>query len=75
VSWPIKAECRKFALQVSHPPRVILANSLDYLRQLSQPTLWRGEVQLISGADHAPHQEPPGQLTAALLTEFVDDLS
>ncbi len=33
--------------------------NLDYLRTLSIPTLWRGEIQLIPGAGHAPHLEPP----------------
>ena len=47
--------------------------SLDYLRELTIPTLWRTEVQLIHGAGHAPHQEAP-QRFAALLTEFIDDL-
>ena len=48
--------------------------SLDYLRKLNIPALWRGEVQVIPGAGHAPHQEAPQQF-AALLTEFISDLS
>jgi len=44
--------------------------SLDYLRTLSIPALWRGEVQLIPGAGHAPHQETPEALTA-LLEQFL----
>jgi pimeloyl-ACP methyl ester carboxylesterase len=47
--------------------------SLDYLRGLTIPALWRGEVQVIPGAGHAPHQEVP-QRFAALLTEFSADL-
>jgi pimeloyl-ACP methyl ester carboxylesterase len=47
--------------------------SLDYLRGLTIPALWRGEVQLIPGAGHAPHQEVPARF-AALLTEFNGDL-
>ena len=47
--------------------------SLDYLRKLNIPALWRGEVQVIPGAGHAPHQEVPKQF-AALLTEFIGDL-
>jgi pimeloyl-ACP methyl ester carboxylesterase len=47
--------------------------SLDYLRGLTIPALWRGEVQLIPGAGHAPHQEVP-QRFGALLTEFSADL-
>lgn len=44
--------------------------SLDYLRGLTIPALWRGEVQLIPGVGHAPHQEAP-QRFAALLEEFI----
>jgi pimeloyl-ACP methyl ester carboxylesterase len=46
--------------------------SLDYLRGLAAPTLWRGQVQLIEGAGHAPHLEQPARF-AALLTAFVED--
>jgi pimeloyl-ACP methyl ester carboxylesterase len=48
--------------------------SLDYLRTLSIPALWRQEIQLIPGAGHAPHLETPGQFTA-LLQDFIADLS
>ena len=48
--------------------------SLDYLRTLSIPALWRHQVQLISGAGHAPHQETPAAFTA-LLHDFIADLS
>ena len=47
--------------------------SLDYLRKLTIPALWRGEVQVLSGVGHAPHLEAPERF-AALLTEFVSDL-
>jgi pimeloyl-ACP methyl ester carboxylesterase len=47
--------------------------SLDYLRTLNPPTLWRKELQLIPAAGHAPHLETPGQFTT-LLTEFLADL-
>jgi pimeloyl-ACP methyl ester carboxylesterase len=47
--------------------------SLDYLRRLSAPGLWRGKVQLITGAGHAPHQETPEQF-ASLLEQFISDL-
>ena len=48
--------------------------NLDYLRQLAIPSLWRGRVQLIPGAGHAPHQEAPGEF-ADLLDEFIADLA
>jgi pimeloyl-ACP methyl ester carboxylesterase len=46
--------------------------NLDYLRTLSIPTLWRGEIQLIPGAGHAPHLETPEAFTT-LLTQFLAD--
>jgi pimeloyl-ACP methyl ester carboxylesterase len=46
--------------------------SLDYLRGLNLPTLWRGEIQLIDGAGHAPHVEQAAAFTA-LLDAFVKD--
>lgn len=48
--------------------------SLEYLRGVDAPTLWRGEVQVIEGAGHAPHVETPGAL-ARLLAEFAQDLA
>jgi pimeloyl-ACP methyl ester carboxylesterase len=44
--------------------------NLDYLRTLSIPTLWRGEIQLIPGAGHAPHLETPDQFIS-LLDQFL----
>ncbi|WP_158641391.1 alpha/beta fold hydrolase [Amycolatopsis eburnea] len=46
--------------------------SLAYLRKLDFPALWRGEVQVIPGAGHAPHREAPEKF-AALLREFVSE--
>jgi pimeloyl-ACP methyl ester carboxylesterase len=46
--------------------------NLGYLRTLSIPALWRGELQLIPGAGHAPHLETPEAFTA-LLTQFLAD--
>ncbi|MBP2187007.1 alpha/beta fold hydrolase [Amycolatopsis magusensis] len=47
--------------------------NLDYLRKLTIPTLWRGEVQVLPGVGHAPHREAPREF-ATLLTRFIDDL-
>ena len=47
--------------------------SLDFLRGLSAPSLWRGGVQVIAGAGHAPHQEVPATFTE-LLDQFLSDL-
>jgi pimeloyl-ACP methyl ester carboxylesterase len=47
--------------------------SLDYLRTLRIPALWRDEIQLIPGAGHAPHLETPEAFTA-LLQDFLADL-
>lgn len=67
----IVAELRR-PLAIVHGAGEQLVN-LDYLRKLTIPALWRGEVQLISGAGHAPHQETPRRF-AALLTDFIGDL-
>jgi pimeloyl-ACP methyl ester carboxylesterase len=48
--------------------------SLDYLRTLRIPTLWRDEIQLIPGAGHAPHLETPDAFTV-LVTQFMADLT
>ncbi len=37
--------------------------SLDYLRSLSIPTLWRGAVQVVPSAGHALHWEAPEAFT------------
>jgi len=47
--------------------------SLDYLHGLQAPTLWRGAVQVIADAGHAPQEETPDEL-AALLDQFISDL-
>jgi pimeloyl-ACP methyl ester carboxylesterase len=46
--------------------------SLDYLQRTSMPTLWRGQVQLIPGAGHAPQWEQPAAFNS-LLAAFVAD--
>jgi pimeloyl-ACP methyl ester carboxylesterase len=47
--------------------------SLDYLRGLTVPALWRGAVQILPGVGHAPHVEAPQDL-AVTLTRFISDL-
>jgi pimeloyl-ACP methyl ester carboxylesterase len=44
--------------------------SLDYLRSLSMPTLWRGAVQVVPHAGHALHWEAP-ETFAALAQAFA----
>ena len=46
--------------------------SLDYLRTLTIPGLWRGAVQVIPGVGHALHLEAPDTF-AALLEQFRAD--
>jgi pimeloyl-ACP methyl ester carboxylesterase len=46
--------------------------SLDYLRSLTMPTLWRGAVQVIPGCGHAPQWEQPEAFNA-LLGAFMQD--
>jgi pimeloyl-ACP methyl ester carboxylesterase len=48
--------------------------SLAYLRQVTMPTLWRGEVQVMPGVGHAPHEEAPQEF-AAILTRFITGLA
>ena len=43
-----------------------------YLNSLAVPTLWRGAVQTIPGAGHAPQWETPDAFDA-LLTAFVEE--
>lgn len=45
---------------------------VDYIRRLKMPTLWRGEVQMIMAAGHAPHMEQPERFNA-LLADFAAD--
>ena len=47
--------------------------SLDYLRRLAIPTLWRGGVQVLPGVGHAPQVEAPEEF-ANVLTEFITEL-
>lgn len=45
---------------------------LDYLKTIKSPTLWRNEVQVISGAGHTPHWERT-EVFNHLVEEFIDD--
>ncbi len=63
----------KVPLAVVHGAEDQLVN-VDYIRSLKMPTLWRGEVQVIEGAGHAPHWERPERFNA-LLADFVADVT
>jgi len=60
-------------LAVFHGEDEKLVN-LDYIRGLSMPALWRGEVQVIKGAGHAPQIESTAVFDS-LLGEFVEGVS
>lgn len=60
-------------LAIVHGAEDKLVN-VDYIRDLKMPTLWRGEVQVIDGAGHAPHWEQPEQFNA-LLVDFIADIT
>ncbi|MFC6083930.1 alpha/beta fold hydrolase [Sphaerisporangium aureirubrum] len=47
--------------------------SLDYLRTLTIPTLWRHAVQVLPAVGHSPQLEAPQEF-AEILTEFITDL-
>jgi len=55
-------------LQGEHEQLVCLA----YLKQVSMPTLWRGQVQTVPGAGHAPHWEN-SEAFNAMLAAFVEE--
>jgi pimeloyl-ACP methyl ester carboxylesterase len=59
-------------LAILHGEREQLV-SLPYIQQLAIPSLWRGSVQVIPGAGHAPQLEDQAAFEA-LLTEFMADL-
>lgn len=60
-------------LAVLHGEHDALIN-LDYLRSLHIPTLWRGAVQVIGGAGHAPQWTSPSAFDS-LLDAFVTDVA
>lgn len=61
----------KQPLAMVHGPNDSLIN-LSYLKGLTMPTLWRGEIQMITGAGHTPQWEEAEQFNC-LLREFVED--
>lgn len=46
--------------------------NLAYIKGLNIPTLWRGSVQVVANAGHAPHWEQPERFNH-LLEEFVEE--
>lgn len=58
-------------LAVLHGEHEQLVN-LAYINTLTMPTLWRGAVQVIADAGHAPHWEQPEQFNA-LLEAFIHE--
>ncbi|MFQ5614421.1 MAG: alpha/beta fold hydrolase [Anaerolineae bacterium] len=58
-------------LAILHGEHEQLING-DYFDSLTMPTLWRGAVQVIPEAGHAPHWEQPDRFNA-LLVDFLGD--
>lgn len=58
-------------LAIVHGSEEQLVNGA-YLETVTAPTLWRGGVQYIPDAGHAPHWEQPEQFNN-LLAAFIDD--
>jgi pimeloyl-ACP methyl ester carboxylesterase len=58
-------------LAILHGRQETLING-DYFATLKIPTLWRGAVQAIADAGHAPHWETPAEFDA-LLEAFAGD--
>ena len=48
--------------------------SLNYINQLTIPSLWRGAVQVIEDSGHAPHWEKPDEFNS-LLDAFVSEVT
>jgi pimeloyl-ACP methyl ester carboxylesterase len=44
------------------------------LKEIKSPSLWRNEIQVISGAGHSPQWEKSEGLNT-LVEEFIDDIS
>jgi pimeloyl-ACP methyl ester carboxylesterase len=61
----------KIPLAVLHGPEDVVING-DYFASVPMPTLWRGAVQIIPGAGHAPQWETP-EAFDALIEAFVEE--
>jgi len=46
--------------------------NVSYISSLTMPTLWRGAVQIIPKAGHAPHWEQPERFNT-LLEAFIEE--
>ena len=60
-------------LAIFHGKEEQLVNEI-YLRKLTIPTLWRGDIQIISAAGHAPQWEQPEEFNG-LLDAFMTDVT
>ena len=60
-------------LAVLHGAQEQLINS-DYIDDLEVPSLWRGEIQVIDNAGHAPQWEQPERFNE-LLAAFVEEVT
>lgn len=60
-------------LAIVHGEQEQLVNG-SYFRALTMPTLWRGAVQVVPDAGHAPQWEQPEQFNA-LLEAFIQECS
>ena len=60
-------------LAVFHGEEEQLVNKA-YISKLTMPTLWRGEIQVISAAGHAPQWEQPEEFNG-LLEAFMTDVT
>ena len=58
-------------LAILHGEQEQLVNGA-YFNSLTIPTLWRGMVQIIPGAGHAPHWEQPENFNALLKMNIVE---
>ena len=60
-------------LAIIHGEMDSMANS-SYIKNLSIPTLWRGDLQMIPDSGHTPHWEQP-EIFNSLLDDFIQDSS